>query len=235
MIEPTNPTPVKLEHQLKQRMQAVGLSSYRQLAIAAQTSTWQVQQLRQGNITQMRLQILLQLANALQLDLATLCSWCGIQTIQSRNPTQTQPLELAAIASDHVPRSEYERLRQEVENQRDRLTLEFQRQSLYLLETWLKTWPKVVHAVHTDKPELPVLKVLALLSPLQKLLISWDVEPIGAIAEQIAFNPQEHTLIPGTAVSNAVQPGTPVEVVRPGYRHGSTLLHRADVKPSVNL
>jgi molecular chaperone GrpE (heat shock protein) len=72
---------------------------------------------------------------------------------------------------------------------------------------------------------LPVLKILALLTPLQKLLTAWGVEPIGEIQAHVDYDPQQHKLVQGTA-----QPGDRVEVVRPGYRQGETLLHRAEVQ-----
>ena len=57
---------------LQTLMQAVNLKSYRAIAQKANVSRWQIQQLRSGNITKMRVEALTKISAALAISLATL-------------------------------------------------------------------------------------------------------------------------------------------------------------------
>ncbi|MGD1864294.1 MAG: helix-turn-helix domain-containing protein [Phormidesmis sp.] len=57
---------------LQTLMQAVNLKSYRAIAQKANVSRWQIQQLRSGNITKMRVEALTKISAALDISLATL-------------------------------------------------------------------------------------------------------------------------------------------------------------------
>ncbi|MGA1601090.1 MAG: nucleotide exchange factor GrpE [Prochlorothrix sp.] len=138
--------------------------------------------------------------------------------------------------------AECHRLQAQLDRQAEILTHSLQRQALTQLEPWLKNWPKVVHAATVTKPDLLAAKVLPLLAPLEGLLHSWGVEPIGAIGETLAYDPRHHT-----CVGPVPAEGDPVTVQRPGYRQwtgkgadfgdaqdtgdrpGEVILHRAEV------
>jgi hypothetical protein len=42
------------------------------------------------------------------------------------------------------------------------------------------------------KPDLPARNFNALFTPLENLLQTWHIEPIGSAWEQVSFNPQVH-------------------------------------------
>jgi hypothetical protein len=134
------------------------------------------------------------------------------------------PLTARPTPDNSQLQAEYRRLEQRLVQDAARVQLDVQRSALTLLEPWLKTWPKVLQAVGTSRPDLPVAQVLGLLGPIDRLLDSWDLTWIGAIGETIAFDPTEHVAIEGTATL-----GDPVVVRRPGYRQGDVLLARAEV------
>jgi len=203
--------------QLRSHMQAQGLTSFRALALAAGISEGQILQFRRGKASQMRLAALQKLATALALSLIELLDLAGLQTLNASpgRPTSASGRELQA---------ECKRLQQQLTEQEMELRQGFQQAALYQLETWMKNWPKVVHAVQTDRPDLAAAKVIPLLKPLEQLLQSWDVETIGCIGKPLPYDPQAHQLRQGQA-----QPGETVTVTRPGYRQGNRLLHRAEV------
>lgn len=247
------PTPIEADPWtafLQQRCQQQGIASWRELARRGQVSLWQVQQLRRGNLLQMRLEPLRCLAQALGIGLAQLLA-VGIEegsrgegvvldaaTLEANpeaNPEAanlgTANLEAANPEAANLEtvtsvnwQAECDRLQQQIDRQSQELTLEFQRQALAQLEPWLKNWPKVVQAATVTKPDLLAVKVLPLLAPLEGLLREWGLVAIGAIGETLPYDPHCHTCLGPTPA-----PGDPVTVQRPGYRHGTAILHRAEV------
>ncbi len=237
-----------VSQRLRSRLQCLGITSFAALARQAGVSQWQVRQLRQGNVEHMRLGPLNKLSQALQMQLDQLVVMAQLAPDATAAPVpehaaapqpeippetpspetlspQILSPEPSASPSVAALQQEYDRLQQQLAQQRQALLLEFQRTSLYRLETWMKNWPKVVQVVKTQNPQLPAAKVLALVAPVSQLLASWDVECMGEMGEAIAYDPTCHSL-----TGNA-QPGDAVEVTQPGYRHGDALLHRAEVKP----
>lgn len=218
---------------LRAPMESQGFTSFRSLAQAAGISEGQVLQFRRGNAPKMRLEMLQKLAGALQIELTELLNLAGIGSPQvgiadtsapsssGENPKAEEALKAEAL------KTEYARLQQQLSQQEAELRQRFQQESLYLLEAWMKNWPRVVHAVQTDKPDLAAAKILPLIKPLDQLLQSWNVESIGSIGQTLSYNPQEHQLLKGQA-----QAEDPVTVSRPGYRQGDRLLHRAEVTGS---
>jgi DNA-binding Xre family transcriptional regulator len=199
--------------QLQELMQQVGISSFRALARQAEVSHWQVRQLRQGKALQMRVEPLLMLANVLQVTLSELLVRCaGVEA--------TEPLEQSSTLQ-----AEYDRLQIQMQQQRETLLQEFQLTSLDILESWLRNWPTAAYAA-TQNPELPAVRLLPLLHPVERLLQEWGVEAIASVGSEIPYNPQQHQLREGNA-----QPGELVRVRSTGYRQGEKLLYRAEVSP----
>jgi transcriptional regulator with XRE-family HTH domain len=228
-----------IAEQLRSLMQVQDVTSFRALAQRAGVSEGQILQLRRGKIAQMRLEILQRLAISLGIDLAALLSLGGIplgHPASTRSaatgsghkdpPADNAPADNASHSENTALQQEYERLEQRLAQQETDLLQRFQQDSLYALEAWMKNWPRVVHAVQTDKPDLAAAKVLPLVKPLEQLLQSWGVEAIGCIGKPLPYDPQVHQLVQGNA-----EPGHDVLVIRPGYRQGQRLLHRAEVKP----
>ncbi len=220
---------------LRSQMQTVGLPSFKALAEAAGVSTWQVSQLRRGNISVMRLAALQKLSQALHLSLPNflqqftdkLSDQSSVQTSAptSNVSTPSQADATAAAEPDASLKREYERLQRQLETQKSQLEEAFQRESLQQIESWLTFWPTAVHSAKQN-PEIPATKLLPLVRPIEQLLESWGVSPIAAVGDEIPYDPQQHQLMNGTA-----QPGDIVKVRNVGYRHGDRLLHRAKVSP----
>ncbi|MCT7954029.1 helix-turn-helix domain-containing protein [Laspinema palackyanum] len=202
--------------QLQALMQQVGVPSFRALARQAGVSHWQVRQLRQGKALQMRVEPLLVLANVLQVTLSELLVRCaGVEAGET-------------VPENSTMQAEYDRLQIQIQQQRETLLQEFQLSSLDILESWLRNWPTAAYAA-TQNPELPAVRLLPLLHPVERLLQEWGVEAIASVGSDIPYNPQQHQLREGMA-----EPGELVRVRSTGYRQGDKLLYRAEVSPIPN-
>jgi molecular chaperone GrpE (heat shock protein) len=122
---------------------------------------------------------------------------------------------------------EYQRLQQQLEERERSLTTEFQQNSLEILESWLIQWPTAATAAKGNA-ELPATRLLPLVKPVEKLIQQWGVETISSVGEEIAYDPQYHELMEGSAVI-----GETVKVRYVGYRQGDRLLHRVKVSSIV--
>lgn len=203
-------------------MQQCQIPSFRQLADRAEVSLWQVQQLRWGNIEQMRIAPLSRLATALEVNLVELLAKAGIPLSPLvRQSSSEVDRTLAAL------QAECQHLQKTLQEQEQDLRQQFQREALHQLEPWLKNWPKVIHATTHGKPDLLATKILPLLHPLDQMLQDWGVESIGHIGEVLPYDPQVHQLR-GSLPQGGER--VLVEVQCPGYRHGEIVLHRAEVK-----
>ncbi|MBE9127816.1 helix-turn-helix domain-containing protein [Coleofasciculus sp. LEGE 07081] len=200
---------------LQQLMQQVGVSSFRQLSRTASVSERQLKRLRQGQISQMRVETVLKLAEALQVSATQLLALFSPES-KSSNPPEPENLAL---------KQEYQRLQQQLEQQREGLMKEFQQSSLQVLESWLIQWPTAAYAAQQNE-QLSALKLLPLVKPVEQLLQQWGIEAIASVGDELPYEPQWHQLMSGTA-----QPGDRVRVRYTGYRQGDKLLYRAKVSP----
>lgn len=204
-------------------MHAVHLSSFKRLSQSAGVSEWQVQQLRQGRANQMRLEPLFKLSQVLQIPLSQLVDTFaeGIASSPAETPTSAALPEVDVTSL----RQEYERLKVQLTEQRESLWQEFQHTTLHALESWLIQFPTAAHAVQQN-PDLPAIRLLPLMRPLEQLLQQWGVEAIATVGSEVPYDPQHHQLLEGEAA-----PGDRVRVRNTGYRQGDRLLHRAKVSP----
>ena len=120
---------------------------------------------------------------------------------------------------------EYDRLQQQLVQQRQDLWQEFQQSSVQVLESLLLQLPTAAYAAQQN-PQAPAVKLLPLLRPLDQLLQAWGIEPIATVGADVSYDPQQHQLMAGVA-----QPGDSVKVRYTGYRQGNRLLYRAKVSP----
>jgi DNA-binding Xre family transcriptional regulator len=206
--------------QLRQLMHSRGLPHFQSLYKAG-LSKQQIKDLRQGKIDRLRLSSLHKIAQVLNISLEELLQqfspafgFAVPQGIASSKPHQP---EIQAL------KQEYQRLADQLAQQRQTLQQVFQTESLQILESWLIQWPKAAHAARHN-PQLPAVKLLPLIRPIEELLKRWQVEPIGEVGAEVAYDPQLHQLQNGAAA-----PATPVRVEYVGYRQGDRLLHRAKV------
>ena len=212
---------------LQELMQRVGFASFKSLSRAAGVSHWQILQLRRGKIGQMRLEVLVKLAEVLQISWPELVETFSFGNLSS-SFNKTQPFNhnidlLKQITNLQV---EYERITLSMGQQREVLKQEFQRSSLQILESLLLQWPTAAHRAREDH-QLAAVKILPLVDkPLEILLQTWDVQAIASVGAEIPYNPQFHQLLEGTA-----QPGEIVKVRYTGYMQYDQLLYRARVSP----
>lgn len=206
-------------HQLQQLMQQAGVSSFKALSRKAEVSERQVRRLRQGQVGQLRVEILLKLSQALQVSVSEL-----LTTFSS---VSTAPFA-QSDGGEAAVRQEYQRLQQQLEQQRETLMQEFQQSSLQVLEPWLVQWPTAAYAAQQNQ-QLPAVRLLPLVRPVEQLLQGWGVEAIASVGSELPYDPQWHQLMEGTA-----QPGEIVRVRYTGYRVGDKLLYRAQVSPIGN-
>lgn len=202
--------------QLRNLMQRVGVTSFKALSRAARTSERQLLRLRRGEVEEMRVSVLLNLSQVLQIPLSELVATFS-STVILNAEVEANPEYLAL-------QKEYARSQLQLAEQRQTLWQEFQQSSLQVLESLLINLPTVVHKTQ-EKPDLPAVTVLRLLqTPIAQLLQQWGVEAIAPVGAELPYNPQLHQLIDGTATV-----GDTVKVRYTGYRQGDKLLYRAKV------
>jgi DNA-binding Xre family transcriptional regulator len=203
-------------HPLQQLMQRTGVSSFKALSRKAGVSERQVKRLRQGQVAQMRVETLLKISQSLQVPLSELLATFGETKLAGERDSQTDL------------KQEYQRLEAQLEQQRETLMQEFQQSSLEVIESWLVQWPTAAYAAQQNQ-QLPAVRLLPLVRPVEQLLQEWGVEAIASVGSELPYDPQWHQLMEGTA-----QPGELVRVRYTGYRVRGKLLYRAKVSPIGN-
>lgn len=218
-------------HQLQDLMQRVGVSSFKALARSAGVSERQLLKLRRGEVQQIRVNVLIQLSQALQVSLTDLVTTFSPVELDAQtflpSPGKEQLHENVAPPGESQQiadlKREYQRLQTQLEQQRQTLWQEFQQSSLGVLESWLLQWPTAAQKAQ-ENPQLAAVKLLPLLRPMEQLLQQWGVEAIAPVGAELPYDPLLHQLMEGT-----VQPGEIVKVRYTGYRQGDKLLYRAKV------
>ncbi|NJK66333.1 MAG: helix-turn-helix domain-containing protein [Microcoleus sp. CSU_2_2] len=200
--------------QLQRLMQQAGLRSDRELSQKAGVSELQLSRLRRGLALQTSADILLKISQALQISLTELLATFAPGSVELEESAPTAAIE-----------QEYQRLQATLDIQRASLMEEFQLSSLQILESWMLQWPTAASKAQENQ-NLPAVKLLPLLRPVEQLLQEWGVEAIAPVGTEIPYDPQQHQLLEGTA-----QPGETVKVRYTGYRQGDKLLYRAKVSP----
>jgi molecular chaperone GrpE (heat shock protein) len=174
-------------------------------------------------VDQLRVENLLKLSQVLQVSVSELLT--TFSSVEANKPWLPQQ-ETESLT---VLKQEYQRLQQQLENQRDTLKQEFQQSSLQILESWLVQWPTAAYAAGQNQ-QLPAVRLLPLVRPVEQLMQEWGVEAIASVGSEIPYDPQWHQLMEGIA-----QAGELVKVRYTGYRlRDSKLLHRAKVSPVSN-
>lgn len=205
---------------LKQLMVMAKVPSLRALSRQAGVSEWAVQQLKRGRIGSMRVSTVKKLAVALQLSLpALLRHFQGIEA-EAKLPEPTVEYRDRTATLE----AEYQRLQTQLRDQEPRLRQQFQQDALKTIEPWLLQWPTVIHAI-ANNPDLPALRLLPLMQPIQDLLEDWNIKATASIGTVVPYDPYSHQLIDGTAAES----GAPVKVRYAGFVQGDTLLYRAKV------
>lgn len=210
-----------LTNSLQQMMQRVDVTSFQALSKKAGVSEKQLRRLRKGEIEQLRVEILLKLAQALQVSVNELLTTFSLGTNTAQSLRQN-------VESLSVLKQEYQKLQKQLESQRETLKKEFQQSSLQILESWLLQWPTAAYAAGQNQ-QLPAVRLLPLVRPVEQLMQEWGVEAIASVGSEIPYDPQWHQLMDGTAA-----PGEMVKVRYVGYKTAGKLLYRAKVSPISN-
>ncbi len=216
--------------QLTELMQQAGIVNLDELREISGLSGWQLSRIQYGLLPKMSVEALVKLAQALKLSPEAILSYFHPELL----PPVTEP---QASISDRAPeidqtqeiqrlQTEYQRLQQQLEDQKETLKQEFQQQALSILESWLLQWPTAAAAAQKN-PDFPAVKLLPLVKPFANLLNQWQVEAIASVGETIVYDPQWHQLMDGNT-----EPGSPVIVRYVGYRQDQKLLYRAKVSPA---
>ncbi len=196
---------------LQQLMQAVGISSFRQLYQSTGISAHSIAKIRSGKIATLPWQTLTKIGAVLKISEIELLQTFGDLAINS------DQLELATI------RQEYSHLHHQFQQQRETLAGEFQHQSLQILESFLTYFPTAKHAA-SNNPNFPASKLFPLVGSIDKLLAHWNVTVIGTVGSELAYDPQWHQAIECTPNLHEL-----VIVRYVGYRQQDKLIFRAKV------
>jgi len=195
---------------LRQLMKLVGISSFQALSDRTSVSRRAIDTLRKGNATTLRYADLAKLAEALQIEL-----------------NEFIPKFITDAESSMITdlREEYKRLQQKLENQKQELRSQFERETIQQLESLLLQLPSAAHAAQNN-PNMPAKNILPLLRPIDALLQKWGISAIGSVGAEISYDPQKHQLMEG---SNEIDDGDLAIVRYVGYMQGEKLLYRARV------
>lgn len=199
---------------LRDRMQHVGLSSWRSLQKRSGIGKARLRYLRAGQLERLTLAQISAIASALEWSFPNLLQQFGILQIQG---------QFDSDGDTEALRQECQRLQQQVVQQTETVTKSVQAEVFQQLQTLLTNYPSVQRMTRA-KPDLPAKNLVSLFTPLENLTRSWHYEPIGAPWEQVAFDPQLHQ-----PDSSDIAMGESVYVRFVGYRDGDQILCPAKV------
>lgn len=228
-------------------MERSGFKSFAELSRASGLSRTHINWVRKGRLLDLRLQKVLWLSEVLQVELEVLLSTFSQQTsvllqhpqspnginqpisVNSRRVSDTSDRQYQKLQQTLVTlQQEYQRQQQQLQTQQEYLLVAYQKSTIQALESLLLQWPTAAYAARKN-PDAPAIKLLPLLNPLEQLLASWGVMPIGEVGAKTAYDPQWHQVI--VTSGQTLNPGDPVRVRYVGYRQGEQLLYRAKVSP----
>ena len=204
---------------LQDLMRQVNISDIYELSEIAGVTRLPIIRIERGLILNISVKAIAKIAKALNVSVDSLIETFSEQSVTNIDK-QSKPKDALAACQQ-----EYQKLQQEMLQQEEFLEVQFQKASLETIESWLLQWPTAVAAVQKN-PQLPAKRLLALVQPIEQLLKQWNVETIAVVGEKLAYNPQYHQLIKGTA-----QPKELVEVRYVGYKQEGKILYKAKVSP----
>lgn len=205
---------------LQDLMRQVNISDIDELSSVAQVARLQLIRIQRGLILNLSVGTIAKIARALNISIDSL-----VETFVEQSPVNTKPPEHKNNDALTNYQQEYQKLQHEMLMQQEFLEAEFQKTSLETIESWLLQWPTAIAAVRNN-PKLPAARLLPLVRPLEQLIKDWNLETIATVGETVAYDPQYHQLIKGTA-----QLGDLVQVRYVGYKQDQKLLYKAKVSP----
>lgn len=204
------------DQQLRQRMAEVGILSWRALGQQAGVSRRVIQALRQGRIERLRWAQLGSVAMVLEWSipelLRRLAIWADPFSEEAEVCSASDSTGVQAIPEPKTPKNQWDSA---------------QAEAFRILQLLLTQYPSAAKLAQV-KPELPAQNLVALFRPLDTLLETWRIQPIGAVWAPVAFDPVLHQ-----ADRGPLQPGDPVYIRYVGYRRGDEILCPARVSQTL--
>ena len=164
---------------LRERMNQLDILDWQDLATQSGLSRFGVRLVRQGDVGKLTLNQLRRLAAVLNLNFQEFDRTLSALPLPPKitaNPTEVEELKQQCL-----------RLRDELHQQKVQLTNDFRRATFEQLQTLLTSYP-AARKMAEAKPEMPAKNLLALFTPLENLLSSWNFEAIGLTWEQLPYN-----------------------------------------------
>lgn len=165
------------EQFLRDRLSELGIASWQALQQKSGLTVHCLRRVRRGEIGQLKLDQLQQLASALHWSLEEMLHIFGVLSIAA---TELEQLRQQCL-----------RLREELQQQASLVQTDERNSAFEQLQTLLTNYP-TARRMAESKPDLPAKNLVALFTPLENLLKSWGYEPIGTPWEQVPYNPQLH-------------------------------------------
>lgn len=128
------------------------------------------------------------------------------------NDLQDRSQEVAALKQECL------NLREQMQQQSDRLLAEHRETTFQALQSLLTQYPSVRQMAQA-KPDLPAKNLVALFTPLDNLMQNWEYGSIGEAWQQVAFDPQLHQ-----SDRDDIAPGEMVYVRFVGYKTQGDLI-----------
>jgi transcriptional regulator with XRE-family HTH domain len=194
---------------LRELMETAGIATWKELRKKANLSRGALNALRNGQAEKLKLADLDRVATALGVSVLSL-----IQRFGASSSVASESQEIT---------QEVQRLRIQLDNQEKRLRHQILTELVEKLKPLLVQYPTLQQVVQR-RPDYPAQQVLALLTSLGNLLEDWQLEPIGQVWQQVAYDPESHQ-----ADEDDIQVGEPVYVRFVGYRAADQVLIRAKV------
>lgn len=174
---------------LRDRMHQLGTNTWKDLQQSSGLSRRLLRQVRNGDVAQLRLRQLTQLATALSWSTEELLKNLGVVSAdldhqigqQTADQQTTKPSTMAETSVTEVLRQECLQLRDQLQQQNTELTTDVRDSAFQQLQTLLTNYPSVRQMMQV-KPDLPAKNLVSLFTPLDNLLASWRYEPIRPLA-----------------------------------------------------
>lgn len=199
----------KSEQLLYTRLSELGISSWKALQQKSGLTPQSLRRVRRGDIGQLKLNELQQLAAAL--------NWSIEEMLHISGVLSSSLMEIEQL------RQQCLRLREELQQQASQVQTDERDSAFEQLQTLLTNYP-TARKMAQSKPDLPAKNLVALFTPLENLLNSWGYESIGKPWEQVPYDPQLHQ--PDT---EDIAMGELVYIRFVGYRDGDRILSPAKV------
>ena len=204
---------------LRQLMKVVSISSFQILSDRTGLSRRSIDKFRKGNAEALRYVDLAKLAKVLQIELDELVAKFVDSKFVDSNIAESASSTIASL------REEYQRLQGQLEEQKQALRSQFERETIQTLESLLLQLPSAAYAAHTN-PHMLAKNILPLLRPINALLQTWGISAIGTVGMEVAYDSQKHQLMES---SDQIEDGAIAIVRYVGYMQGEKLLYRARV------